>query len=146
MPSSLRRTTFDSIPESAASAIAPVSLPAGLLARLASARILVGLMLGVGVFDLVCTITAYENGSLDEMNPFARAILDWYGSPGLAVFRFVATSLSCVVLVWALRVYRSRYALDHSARRVRNVIHVAVAVLVAAHVSLVFWWLSWFSI
>ena len=37
-------------------------------------------------------------------------------------------------------------ALDHGARRVRNVIHVAVAVLVAAHVSLVFWWLSWFSV
>jgi hypothetical protein len=117
-----------------------------LLARLASARVLVGLMVTVGIFDLACTITAYEKGMLDEMNPFARAILDQYGSPGLAVFRFVATSLSCVVLVWALRAYRSRYALDHEARRVRNVIHSAVAVIVTAHVSLVLWWLSWFTI
>lgn len=115
------------------------------LARLANARVLVGLMLAVGLFDLVCTITAYENGTLDEMNPLARAILDAYGSPGLAVFRFVATSLSCIVLVWALRVYRERYVLDRGARRVRTVIQAAVAVLVTTHLSLVLWWLSWLS-
>lgn len=116
-----------------------------LLARLASARALVCLMLAVGLFDLICTITAYEKGILDEMNPIARAVLDMYGSPGLAVFRFVATSLSCIVLVWALRTYRVRYALDHGARRVRTVIHACVAVLVTAHVSLVLWWISWMS-
>jgi hypothetical protein len=117
-----------------------------LLARLASARVLVGLMVSVGIFDLVCTITAYETGVLDEMNPIARAVLDTYGSPGLAVFRFVATSLSCIVLVWALRAYRARYALDHGARRVRAVIHSAVAVIVVAHVSLLLWWISWLSL
>lgn len=117
-----------------------------LLSRLASARMLVGLMVTVGIFDLVCTITAYEQGVLDEMNPIARSVLDAYGSPGLAVFRFVATSLSCIVLVWALRAYRARYALDHGARRVRNVIHAAVAVIVVAHVSLFFWWISWLSV
>jgi len=146
MSSSLRRATFESNPQAYSPDLALVHFRPRLLARAASARVLVGLMLAVGLFDLICTITAYENGTLDEMNPLARAILDSYGSPGLAVFRFVATSLSCIVLVWALRTYRSRYALDHDARRVRNVMHVAVAVLVTAHVSLVVWWLSWFSV
>jgi hypothetical protein len=116
------------------------------LARLANTQVLVGLMVTVGIFDLVCTVTAYEQGVLDEMNPIARAVLEAYGSPGLAVFRFVATALSCVVLVWALRAYRARYALDHGARRVRAVIHTAVGVIVAAHVSLLVWWISWFSL
>lgn len=125
----------------------PVSGPKpGILARLTSARGLVALMVSVGIFDLVCTITAYETGVLDEMNPIARAVLDSYGSPGLAVFRFVATALSCIVLVWALRVYRARYAFDHNARRVRTVIHSAVAVIVVAHVSLFVWWVSWLSL
>jgi hypothetical protein len=145
MSSSLRRATVPSNPKAYATDLAVGAFRPNLLARLTSASVLVGLMLAVGLFDLVCTITAYENGTLDEMNPLARAILDAYGSPGLAVFRFVATSLSCIVLVWALRAYRGRYALDHGARRVRSVIHVAVAVLVTAHVSLVLWWLSWFS-
>jgi len=145
MSPSLHRAAVQSNEETYSGGLALVPSRPRLLARLASAHVLVGLMLAVGLFDLVCTITAYENGTLDEMNPLARAILDAYGSPGLAVFRFVATSLSCIILVWALRAYRARYALDHDARRVRNVIHVAVAVLVTAHVSLVFWWLSWFS-
>lgn len=146
MISTLRRATFEASPHAHSPDLALIHIRPRLLARVASARILVGLMLVVGLFDLVCTITAYEQGVLDEMNPIARAVLDSYGSPGLAVFRFVATSLSCIVLVWALRTYRARYALDHGARRVRNVMHVAVAVLVAAHVSLVFWWISWMSI
>jgi len=146
MATSLHRATFESNPQAYAPDLALVRMRPRLLARVASARILVGLMLVVGLFDLVCTITAYEQGVLDEMNPLARVVLDSYGSPGLAVFRFVATSLSCIVLVWALRTYRARYALDHSARRVRNVMHIAVGVLVTAHVSLVFWWISWMSI
>lgn len=145
MATSLHRATFESTPQAYSPDLALVHIRPRLLARVASARVLVGLMLAVGLFDLICTIAAHENGTLDEMNPLARAILESYGSPGLAVFRFVATSLSCIVLVWALRTYRARYALDHGARRVRNVMHVAVAVLVTAHVSLVFWWLSWFS-
>jgi hypothetical protein len=146
MISSLRRDTFEASPHAYSPDLALVRIRPRPLARVASARILVGLMLVVGLFDLVCTVTAYEQGVLDEMNPIARAILDAYGSPGLAVFRFAATSLSCIVLVWALRTYRARYALDHSARRIRNVMHVAVAVLIAAHVSLVLWWISWMSI
>lgn len=146
MATSLHRATFESTPQAYSPDLALVRIRPRLLARIASARMLVGLMVAVGVFDLVCTITAYEQGVLDEMNPIARAVLDSYGSPGLAVFRFVATSLSCVVLVWALRAYRSRYALDHTARRVRTVIHAAVAVLVTAHVSLVLWWISWMSV
>jgi len=146
MISSLRRATFQSTPTGYSPDLALVHIRPRLLARLASARVLVGLMLAVGLFDLICTITAYEQGVLDEMNPIARAVLDAYGSPGLAVFRFVATSLSCIVLVWALRTYRARYALDHGARRVRNVIHAAVAVIVTAHVSLVLWWISWMSV
>jgi hypothetical protein len=145
MSLSLHRASFDASSQAYSPSLALVPSRPRLLARLVSARVLVGLMLAVGLFDLVCTITAYEQGTLDEMNPIARAILDSYGSPGLAVFRFVATSLSCIVLVWALRAYRSSYALDHEARRVRTVIHAAVAVLVTAHVSLVFWWLSWLS-
>jgi hypothetical protein len=117
-----------------------------LLTRLTSASLLVTLMAVVGVFDLICTITAYEQGTLVELNPLARAVLDHYGSPGLAVFRFVTTSLSAVLLVWALRAYRARYELDHAAWRVRVVMHAAGAVIVGTHIGLVCWWAAWLTI
>jgi len=117
-----------------------------ILARLTSASLLVTLMAVVGIVDLVCTITAYEQGTLVEMNPLARVVLDTYGSPGLAVFRFVATSLSAILLVWALRAYRARYELDSAAWRVRFVMHTAGAVIVGAHVGLVCWWAAWLAI
>ena len=97
----------------------------------------------VGMFDLACTISAYEQGVLVELNPLARVVLEHFGSPGLAVFRFVTTSLSAVLLVWALRAYRARYELDHAAWRVRIVMHAAGAVIVGAHVALVGWWMTW---
>jgi hypothetical protein len=117
-----------------------------ILARLTSASLLVSLMAVVGIIDLVCTITAYETGVLDEMNPLALVVLEHYGSPGLAVFRFVATSLSAILLVWALRAYRARYELDSAAWRVRLVMHAAGAVIVGAHVGLVCWWAAWMTI
>ena len=117
-----------------------------LLTQLTSASLLVTLMAVVGVFDLICTITAYEQGTLVELNPLARAVLDHYGSPGLAVFRFVTTSLSAVLLVWALRAYRARYELDHAAWRVRLVMHGAGAVIVGTHIGLVCWWAAWLTI
>jgi hypothetical protein len=117
-----------------------------LLARLTSASLLVTLMAVVGIIDLICTITAYEQGTLVEMNPLARVVLDHYGSPGLAVFRFVTTSLSAVLLVWALRAYRARYELDTAAWRVRLVMHAAGAVIVGAHVGLMCWWAAYLTI
>ena len=116
-----------------------------ILARLTSASLLVTLMAVVGIFDLVCTISAYEQGVLVELNPLARVVLESFGSPGLAVFRFVTTSLSAVLLVWALRAYRARYELDHAAWRVRIVMHAAGAVIVGAHVALVAWWMTWLT-
>ena len=92
MATSLHRATFESTPQAYSPDLALVHIRPRLLARVASARVLVGLMLTVGLFDLICTIAAHENGTLDEMNPLARAILESYGSPGLAVFRFVASS------------------------------------------------------
>ena len=125
-----------------------VSAPArkAILARLTSASLLVTLMAVVGLIDLACTITAYEQGTLVEMNPLARAVLDDYGSPGLAVFRFVATSLSAILLVWALRAYRARYELDSAAWRVRLVMHAAGAVIVGTHIGLVCWWAAYLAI
>jgi len=120
--------------------------PRSILARLTSASLLVTLMAVVGVFDLVCTISAYEHGVLVELNPLARTVLDHFGSPGLAVFRFVTTSLSAVLLVWALPAYRARYELDHAAWRVRLVMHAAGATIVGAHLALVCWWATWLSI
>ena len=123
---------------------APFS-PHSILARLTSASLLVTLMAVVGVIDLVCTITAYEQGVLVELNPLARVVLEHFGSPGLAVFRFVTTSLSAVLLVWALRAYRARYELDRAAWRVRVVMHGAGAVIVGAHIALVAWWVTWLA-
>ena len=124
------------------------ALPArkAIFARLTSASLLVTLMAVVGLIDLVCTVTAYEQGVLDEMNPLALVVLEHYGSPGLAVFRFVATSLSAILLVWALRAYRARYELDSAAWRVRLVMHAAGVVIVGAHVGLVCWWAAWLTI
>ena len=125
--------------------VAPFA-PSSILARLTSASLLVTLMAVVGVFDLVCTISAYEHGVLVELNPLARVVLEYYGSPGLAVFRFVTTSLSAVLLVWALRAYRARYELDRAAWRVRLVMHAAGAVIVGTHLGLLCWWVTWLSI
>lgn len=117
--------------------------PRSIFAKLTSASLLVTLMAVVGLFDLACTISAYEQGVLVELNPLARVVLDYFGSPGLAVFRFITTSLSAVLLVWALRAYRARYELDRAAWRVRVVMHGAGAVIVGAHLALVTWWMAW---
>ena len=100
----------------------------------------------VGIFDLVCTIMAFEKGWLVEMNPIANAALEWAGSPGLALYRFVMTVAGCLLLVWGLRTYRLRRFVGSSAARIRAVVWGGQGVLVATHVALVFYWVTWLSV
>jgi len=100
----------------------------------------------VGIFDLACTIMAFENGWLVEMNPIANAALEWAGSPGLALYRFVMTAGGCLLLVWGLRMYRLRRFVGFSAARVRAVVWGGQGVLVATHVALVFYWVAWLNV
>lgn len=107
--------------------------------------LVLAIMLLVGFFDLGCTITAYEHGQLVELNPLADSILAQYGSPGLALFRFIMTALACVGLNWALRTYQLRYHLRSDIRRIRTVVHSSLAVVVTSHAGLLAWWLAWLS-
>ena len=141
----------------AADAIRPreVSLPSRrpgglgrLLGTLAEHWIWLGpaMIVTVGIFDLACTIMAFEKGWLVELNPLANAALEWAGSPGLALYRFVMTAAGCLLLVWGLRMYRLRRFVGLSAVRVRVVVWGGQGVLVAAHVALVFYWVAWLSV
>jgi hypothetical protein len=99
----------------------------------------------VGLFDLVCTISAFEKGWLVEMNPIANAALAHAGAAGLAVYRFVMTAIGCILLTWGMRTYRLRRFVG-SVRRVRIVVWTGQAVLVASHVALLGWWVAWLSV
>jgi hypothetical protein len=99
----------------------------------------------VGLFDLVCTISAFEKGWLVELNPVAGAVLGRSGSAGLALYRFVMTTAGCILLVWGLRLYRARRLVGSATRRVRAVVWGGQATLVATHVALVAYWIAWLS-
>lgn len=99
----------------------------------------------IGLFDLICTISAFEKGWLVEMNPIANAALDYAGAPGLAVYRFAMTALGCVLLTWGMRTYRLRRFVG-SVRRVRLVVWTGQAVLLASHLALLGWWIAWLSV
>jgi hypothetical protein len=98
----------------------------------------------VGVFDLACTVSAYEHGMLVEMNPLAKAALDAYGSAGLMVYRFTMTAIGCILLSWGLRMYRQRRYIGSNFSRVRKVMWGGQIALVASHGALVGWWAMWF--
>lgn len=100
----------------------------------------------VGAFDLACTIMAFEKGWLVEINPIANAALEWAGSPGLALYRFIMTAAGCILLVWGLRTYRLRRFVGASTARVRAVVWGGQGVLVATHVALVFYWVAWLNV
>ncbi|RMF23140.1 MAG: hypothetical protein D6760_06025 [Deltaproteobacteria bacterium] len=97
----------------------------------------------VGLFDLVCTLTAYHEGWLVEGNPLARAVLDRWGAPGLAAYRLALMYIGCVLLVWGLRMYRLRRHLDSAHRRIRAVVWGGQIVLILSHAALVAWWSYW---
>ncbi len=100
----------------------------------------------VGLFDLACTISAFEKGWLVELNPIAGAVLESSGSGGLAAYRFAMTTAGCLLLVWGLRLYRSRRIIGTATARVRAVVWGGQATLVASHLALVAYWLAWLSI
>ena len=104
------------------------------------------MILAVGAFDLACTIMAFENGWLVEMNPLANEALVWGGSAGLALYRFVMTAGGCLLLVWGLRMYRLRRYVGASAIRVRAIVWGGQVVLVAAHGALVLYWIAWLNV
>jgi len=103
------------------------------------------MIVAVGLFDLICTISAFERGWLVEMNPLANAALNYAGAAGLTVYRFVMTSAGCILLTWGMRTYRLRRFVG-SVRRVRAVVWTGQAVLVATHAALVCWWIAWLSV
>lgn len=107
--------------------------------------LLLAMVLAVGVFDLGCTLSAYEHGQLIELNPLARSVLARYGSAGLAGYRFIMTALACVGLNWALRAYRLRYNLCNDIGRIRTVVRGSLALLVISHLALLVWWIAWLS-
>ena len=104
------------------------------------------MLLGVGAFDLALTISAFEAGSLVEMNPFAAAVLDHGGSSALAVYRLVMTITGCILLRWGLRTYRLRRFARGSFKRVRAVVWGSQIALIVSHLGLVAWWLAWLSV
>jgi len=118
------------------------------VAKLAESWIWLGpvMIAVVGAFDLACTIMAFENGWLVEMNPIANAALEWRGSAGLALYRFIMTAGGCVLLVWGLRMYRLRRFVGISAIRVRAVVWGGQGVLVASHLALVAYWIAWLNV
>jgi hypothetical protein len=103
------------------------------------------MIVAVGLFDLICTISAFERGWLVEMNPLANAALNYAGAAGLTVYRFVMTTAGCILLTWGMRAYRLRRFVG-SVRRVRLVVWSGQAVLAATHLALVCWWIAWLSV
>ena len=105
-----------------------------------------GLVVASGLFDLVCTVTAYRNGWLVELNPLAAAVLESSGEAGLALYRVAATAAGLVVLRAGLRACRLRSRLDPASRALSPVAFTALAAIVATHIGLAAWWAAWLSV
>jgi hypothetical protein len=104
------------------------------------------MLLAVGAFDLALTLSAYEAGSLVELNPIAAAVLEHGGAPALAVYRLVTTVAGCILLGWGLRMYRLRLFIGSSYKRVRRVVWGSQIALITSHLGLVAWWVAWLSL
>ena len=104
------------------------------------------LVAAAGMFDLWCTLSAYDNGWLVELNPLAAKFLDRWGPRGLAAYRFACTTCGCVFLSWGLRAYRLRRELAYQPRRMQAVVGGGQLAIVAAHLALVSWWIAWFTV
>jgi len=100
----------------------------------------------VGIFDLACTISAFEKGWLVEMNPIANWTLEVGGSAGLAVYRFIMTAGGCILLAWGLRMYRLRRFVGSNPGRVRAVMWAGQITLIVTHVSLAAYWVAWLTV
>jgi hypothetical protein len=111
-------------------------------------RALPGFVIAAGLFDLVCTLSAYRTGWLVESNPLASSVLAAHGAVGLAGYRFVLTAAGCILLSWGLRAHRARRFSDSRAEHVRTgiVISATQAFVVASHAALAAWWVAWLSV
>ncbi len=120
----------------------------GFFATLVSQWIWIGpaMIVVVGAFDLFCTISAYEKGWLVELNPLANATLEYAGSMGLAIYRFILTAAGCIILTWGLRMYRLRRFVSNSPGRVRAVVWTGQIVLITTHLGLVAYWVAWLTV
>ena len=100
-----------------------------------------------GIFDLACTLSAYQNGWLVEMNPLVAVILNRSGAPGLVVYRFALTVLGCVFLSWGLRAYHARRFTDtlREHTRIGAVLFGTQSIIVTSHIALVAWWIAWLT-
>jgi hypothetical protein len=126
----------------------PRSERKGFFATLVSQWIWIGpaMIIIVGAFDLFCTISAYEKGWLVELNPVANATLEYAGSMGLAIYRFILTAAGCILLTWGLRMYRLRRFVSSSPGRVRAVVWTGQIVLITTHLGLVAYWVAWLTV
>lgn len=100
-----------------------------------------------GIFDLACTLSAYQNGWLIDMNPLVAIILNRSGAPGLVVYRFALTVLGCVFLSWGLRAYHARRFTDslREHTRIGAVLFGTQSIIVTSHIALVAWWIAWLT-
>lgn len=104
--------------------------------------------MAAGLFDLVCTVSAYRTGWLVESNPLASIVLASHGAAGLAGYRFALTVAGCVLLSWGLRAHRARRFSDSGTEHARagRVISATQALVVASHIALAVWWVAWLSV
>ena len=111
-------------------------------------RALPAFVIAAGLFDLACTLSAYQTGWLVESNPLASSVLAMHGAAGLAGYRFALTAFGCVLLSWGLRAHRDRRFSDSWSDHTRAAIVIAAtqAVVVTSHVALAAWWVAWLSV
>jgi hypothetical protein len=104
------------------------------------------MLLTVGALDLALTVSAFESGTLVELNPIAAFVLALGGSAALAVYRLVMTVTGCVLLSWGLRMYRLQRFVGSNRQRIRRMMWASQITLIASHAGLVAWWIAWFTI